>query len=67
MDEYHEIEIFVSLASLRNYIEPLLYTSGIIMDDEELLSVAFKDDHPDIFPIILKLKKRQPITIEVIK
>lgn len=63
--DYREIQVPVSLKSLKNYIEPLLCTTGMVRDNEEILSVDFGPEVEvwDTLWITIKVKKHQEVEV----
>lgn len=61
--DYREIEVPMTLKSLRNYVEPLLHTAGIMHGKEEIVGLSFLDNLPDTFMVKVCIKKPQEVVI----
>lgn len=65
LPDYREIEIPLTVSSLKNFIEPLLYQLGFVRDDEEIISLQEIERLNNIVMIRVKLKR--PQELEIIK
>jgi hypothetical protein len=61
--DYREIEVPMTLKSLRNYVEPLLHTSGMLQGKEEIVGLSFLDNLPDTFMVKVCIKKPQELVV----
>lgn len=64
--DYREIKTTISLANIKDQVGALLYASGLVHDDEEILDIIF--DVPPYqgvtqLPITIKLKKHQQVEV----
>lgn len=65
LPDYREIETSISFANLKDQVAALLYATGMIHDNEDVLDIEFDWlGMVDSIPIKIKLKKQQ--TVEVI-
>jgi hypothetical protein len=63
LPDYREIELPITLNSLKNYIEPLLCTANIVRDGEEVVGIEFLSEVGSDFNIRVKIKKHQEIEL----
>lgn len=67
--DYREIETKVSLANIKDQIGALLYATGTVHDNEEIISIDFRliddggDDWDGNYPIQVKIKKQQEVEV----
>lgn len=68
LPDYREIETTISLANIKDQVAALLYASGMVHDNEEVLDIIF--DFTDgyegwngNYPIKIKLKKQQQVEV----
>ena len=58
LPDYREIEIPVSIATLKEFLEPLLYTLGYVKDDEEILKLKSDITAPILITVCLKRQQQ---------
>lgn len=64
--DYREIETKVSLANIKDQVGALLYASGTVNDDEEIISITFDFDgygDNEIIPTWIKVKRQQEVEV----
>lgn len=61
--DYREIEIPVSIETLKEFMEPLLYQLGYVKDDEEILKLKSNITSPVMVTVCLKRQQQ----VEVIQ
>lgn len=65
--DYREIETVLSLANIKDQIAALLYASGLVHDNEDVLDIEFEDPMPlgmyETIPVKLKIKKHQQVEV----
>lgn len=65
--DYREIETVISLANITDQIATLLYASGMVHDNEDILKIEFEDFMPtgvcETIPIKIKIKKHQQVEV----
>lgn len=59
--DYREIEIPISIETLKEFIEPLLYQLGYVKDDEEILKLKSNITQPVLVTVCLK--KQQQVEV----
>ena len=58
--DYREIEIPISMKTILECLEPLLYTMGYVNDNEEIIKIEAPNEG---FMYKIKIKKNQPVEI----
>lgn len=61
LPDYREIEIPISIETLKEFIEPLLYQLGYVRDDEEILKLKSNITQPILVTVCLK--KQQQVEV----
>lgn len=65
--DYREIETCISLANIKDQIAALMYASGLVYDNEDIISLTFIGDtdinYQETVPVRIKLKKNQPVEV----
>lgn len=64
LPDYREIEIPVSIQTLKEFMEPLLYQLGYVRDDEEILKI--RSDITEPILITVCVKKHQEVVVKII-
>lgn len=54
LPDYREIEIPVSIDTLKEFMEPLLYQLGYVKDNEEILKLKSDINKPILITVCLK-------------
>ena len=58
--DYREIEIPISMKTILECLEPLLYTMGYVNDNEEIINIEAPIEG---FMYKIKIKKNQPVEV----
>ena len=58
--DYREIEIPISMKTILECLEPLLYTMGYVNDDEEIINIEAPTEG---FMYKIKIKKNLPVEV----
>ena len=63
--DYHEIEIPMTLSSIKSYLEPVLCSSGLVHDNEEVVGLRFPENLNEHVWVTVCVKKRQQVETAV--
>lgn len=63
--DYREIDCYVSMSNVKDQIIALLYASGMIHDNEDVIDLQIRSDlgGRDTVPLSIKIKKQQQVEV----